>query len=83
MNVSQKVKTFKDLSLKEQSYIFESIDIYKDLANAYTEAFGKTKDNQYLHAVFAANCEAAWAYILGSKATDDETKCLRWNAEGK
>jgi hypothetical protein len=68
MNLSIRTKYFKDLTLKEQSYIFNSIDIYKDLANAYTEAFGKAKDNQFLHAVFAANKAAAFAYILASKA---------------
>jgi len=83
MNLSIRTKYFKDLTLKEQSYIFNSIDIYKDLANAYTEAFGKAKDNQFLHAVFAANKAAAFAYILASKAWDDEYKILRWNAEGK
>ena len=61
----------------------ENIDIYKDLANTYTDAFSKTKDNQFLHAVFAANREAAFAYILSANETTDDVQCLRWNAEGK
>ena len=83
LNASLKVRFFKDLSLKEQKYIFDNINIYKDLAKAYTDAYGKTKDNQFLHAVFAANREAAFAYILGSKVCSEDTLCLRWNAEGR
>ena len=83
LNVSDKVRVFHDLSLKEQNHIFNNIDIYKILAGAYTEAFARTKNIQYLHATFAANTEAAWAYILGSRATDDETKRLSWNLKGK
>lgn len=83
INGSQKVKVFKDLSLKEQKYIFDNIDLYKDLTKGYTDAYEKTKDPQYLHAIFWASKEAAFAYILASKVTDDEINCLKWNAEGK
>jgi len=72
LNRSRKVKAFKDLSLKEQKYIFENIDFFKDVANSYLEKYGKTKDNQYLHAVFEANKQAAFSYILGSKYSDDD-----------
>mmetsp|Transcript_24907 Transcript_24907/g.28598 ORF Transcript_24907/g.28598 Transcript_24907/m.28598 type:complete len:91 (+) Transcript_24907:234-506(+) len=83
LSICCKVKSFKDLTMKEQAYIFDNIDIYKDWANMYMESFRKTKDNQILHAVLAANREAAFAYILGSKNTDDEVKCMKWNLEGK
>jgi len=83
LNKSIKVKVFKDLSLKEQKYVFENIGIYKELAQSYLEAFGKTKDNQFLHSVFEANKQAAFAYILGSKYCDDDVLCLKWNLEGK
>ena len=36
-----------------------------------------------MHAVFAANREAAFAYILSAKESTDDVQCLRWNAEGK
>mmetsp|Transcript_22018 Transcript_22018/g.21752 ORF Transcript_22018/g.21752 Transcript_22018/m.21752 type:complete len:653 (+) Transcript_22018:95-2053(+) len=83
LNKSKKVKLFKHLSLNEQKYVFENIHIYKDLAKSYTTAFGKTKDNQFLHAVFESNKQAAFAYILGSKYCDDDVLCLKWNAEGR
>lgn len=67
LNKSSKVKVFKDLTLKEQKYVFDNINVYKELANAYTDAFGKVKDNQYLHAIFEANKQAAFAYIIGSR----------------
>jgi RNase P subunit RPR2 len=67
LNKSKKVKKFKDLSLKEQKYVFDNINIYKEIANAYTDAYAKVKDNQYLHAIFEANKQAAFAYIIGSQ----------------
>lgn len=90
MSLSSKVKTFQQLSSKEQKYILENMNFYKgnfanfntkllltsflELANKYQEQFAKCKDNQMLHAIYYAHKAQATANILGARLSNNDAQ---------
>lgn len=59
------------------------INIKIELANNYFEQYSKNKQNQLLHATYAANKASATAYILGARLTDNYDQSKQWTSDGR